>query len=52
MGGDLNLRVDLNPQEKENGSFGNVVKLGTIKRIAGLRMLRKQRDMRIPIPQR
>ena len=33
-------------------SVGNVVKLGTIKRIADLRMLRKQRDMRIPLPQR
>ena len=41
LGGDLNLRVDLNPQEKEQGSVGNVVKLGTIKRIADLQMLRK-----------
>ena len=48
--GDLNIRVDMNPQEKGQGSTGNVVKLGTIKRIIDLRMLRKKRDLRIPLP--
>ena len=48
--GDLNIRVDLNPQEKGQGSAGNVVKLGTIKRIIDLRMLRKKMDLRIRLP--
>ena len=46
----LNLKVDLNLRENIRGNVGHVVKLGTIRRIADIKILRKRRDLMMPLP--